>query len=139
MRFFVDTDVVVDLLVAREPFFTAAADFFYEIEEGRAKAGVAALTFSNAFHLLRKEKSAADSMNRLQTFKPLVDILAVDERCVLRSFRSGFSDYEDAIQHECALANKMDCIVTRNIKDYKLAEIPVYTPADALKVLRRSR
>jgi predicted nucleic acid-binding protein len=136
MKCFIDSDVVLDLLTRREPFFEAALPFFRSIEVGEATAAVASLTFSNAHFVMRRTMTSAEARSRLDKLRSLVEILSVDEKHVRKAIRSSFSDFEDAIQHECAVTHKMDCLVTRDTKDYKLAEIPVYSPVDALKIIR---
>ncbi len=139
MRCFIDSDVVLDLLSARPPFFGAAVSFFHAIELGEARAAVAALTFSNAYYVMRPDMGSKAVLARLEKFRFLAEVLAVDGRQIQKALGSNFDDFEDAIQYECAMTHKMDCIVARNKKDYRLSAIPVYTPVDALKVIRRKR
>jgi predicted nucleic acid-binding protein len=139
MKCYVDSDVVIDLLSKRPGFYEASRDFFKMVEAGHVKAGVASLTFSNAHFVMQRYFEAAEILARLERFKVLVEVLAVDGRQIHRALRSNFSDFEDAIQHECALANKMDCIVTRDLKDFKLSDLPVYSPTDAMKIIVRKR
>ncbi|MEJ7700500.1 MAG: PIN domain-containing protein [Pyrinomonadaceae bacterium] len=47
------------------------------------------------------------------------------------------TDYEDAVQHECAMAENFDAIVTRNTKEYKSSSITVYSPTEFCKFCRR--
>jgi hypothetical protein len=63
-------------------------------------------------------------------------ILKVDQQTIKDSIASGFTDFEDSIQYNCALDyKKIDVIITRNTKDFKTSEIPVMTPADYLKTV----
>lgn len=133
---FVDTDVVLDLLARREPFYPAAARFFSLAERGEVRAGVSALTFANLFYLLRKELGAPRAVEVLRKLRRLVAVLPVDDGVIERALSSGFRDFEDAIQYHAALAGGASCLVTRNGRDYPAPEIPVCTAEELLARLR---
>jgi predicted nucleic acid-binding protein len=63
----------------------------------------------------------------------------VDDCIIQEALESEFKDFEDAIQYFTAVKNNMDCIITRNINDYKQSTIPVYTPTELLKILAREK
>ena len=63
----------------------------------------------------------------------MIDILNVSANALEKALNSEFRDFEDAIQHFCALENNVDCIITRNVKDYVTSLIPVYYPSDFLR------
>jgi hypothetical protein len=68
----------------------------------------------------------------LSTFKTLVKVLAVDDKIIDLSLNSDFKDFEDAIQYYTAIENQVGILLTRNLKDYKAAKIPVMTAQDYL-------
>ncbi|MBP7864317.1 MAG: PIN domain-containing protein [Acidobacteria bacterium] len=127
---FVDTDVVLDLLARREPFYPAAARLFSQAERGLLHLSVSALCFSHLFYILRKELSAPGALEVLRKLLRLVSILPVDEGVIRKALEGDFADFEDAIQHETALAGGAERIVTRNVKGYRGARLPVVTPED---------
>ena len=129
---FVDTDVVLDLLARREPFYPAAARLFSLVERGEVTACVSALAFANLFYLLRKELGAARAVEVLSKLRRLVTVLPVDDGVIERALVAGFRDFEDAIQYHAALAGGATCLVTRNLRDYPDPAIRVCTAEEFL-------
>ena len=129
---FIDTDVVLDLLARREPFYPAAARLFSLVELGELTACVSALTFANLFYLLRKELGAARAVEVLRKLRRLVMVLPVDDSVIERALAAGFRDFEDAIQYHTALAGSATCLVTRNVRDYPDPVIPICTAEELL-------
>jgi predicted nucleic acid-binding protein len=74
------------------------------------------------------------SIKFLKNLRSLLTVLNVDDLIIQKALDSEFNDFEDAIQYFTAVENGMDCIITRNVKDYKKSTIPVYTPTEILKI-----
>jgi len=127
-KVFIDTDVCLDLLSGRKPFVKSAQPLFSLADKGSVKAFVSALSFCNIDYVLRSQYSAAYSRQVLAKFKTLITVLSVDNKTIDLAIASDFSDFEDAIQHACAIEHNIDTIITRNIRDYKKASINVLTP-----------
>lgn len=132
-RLFVDTDVVLDLLAAREPHYPYAARLFSKADIQEITLCVSSLSFSNLNYILSKQKSAKEARKILSRFKVLVEILPVDEKIIQLALSSDFPDFEDAIQYFCAIEHGANSIITRNLKDYKHAKIPVLTAEEFAK------
>jgi predicted nucleic acid-binding protein len=133
---FIDTDVIIDFLIDREPHSREAAIIFTLIEQKKLKGFVSSLTFSNLYYVLRKIESHNKVIAKLDSISKLLTILKVDQQTIKYAISSGFTDFEDSIQYYCAHdIRKIDVIITRNIKDYKGSEIPVMTPAEYLKMV----
>jgi predicted nucleic acid-binding protein len=133
---FVDTDIVLDLLARREPFYAAAARLFSLAETGDLGLSVSSLTFANLFYILRKQVSVRHAQEVLRDLKQLVTVLPVDDAVVERALNAGFTDLEDAIQYFSALSAGCTVLLTRNGRHYKKAAISIFT-AEAF--LRRER
>jgi len=126
---FIDTDVIVDFLTDRKPFSLESAKIFSLIDQKKIKGCVSSLSFSNLYYVLRKFGTHKKVISSLQDLSELVDILKVDSDIVKSALTSDFKDFEDSIQYFAAQEQKkIDCIITRNIKDYKESSIPVMTP-----------
>jgi predicted nucleic acid-binding protein len=132
-KVFVDTDVALDLLSAREPHYIWAAQLFTLADKGKVKAYISALSFSNLHYLLTRQYNAMESRRILKQFKVVVKVLPVDEKIIDLALSSVFTDLEDAIQYYTALENAMPLLLTRNIKDYKQAAIGIMTPEAFIK------
>jgi predicted nucleic acid-binding protein len=126
---FIDTDVIVDFLTDRKPFSLESAKIFSLIDQKKIKGCVSSLSFSNIYYVLRKFGTHKKVISSLQELSEMVDILKVDGDIVKSALTSDFKDFEDSIQYFAAQEHKkVDCIITRNIKDYKDSSLPVMTP-----------
>jgi predicted nucleic acid-binding protein len=133
---FIDADVIIDFLIDRKPYSREAAIIFTLIEQKKLKGYLSSLTFSNLYYVLRKIETHGKVISKLDSISRLLTILKVDQQTIKNAIASGFQDFEDSIQYNCALEyEKIDVLITRNIRDYKSSEIPVMTPADYLKMV----
>jgi len=133
---FIDTDVIIDFLIDREPHSREAAIIFTLIEQKKLKGYVSSLTFSNLYYVLRKIESHNKVIAKLDSISRLLTILKVDQQIIKFAIASGFPDFEDSIQYNCALDyKKIDVLITQNIKDYKGSQIHLMTPAVYLKMV----
>lgn len=136
---FIDTDVIIDFLIDRKPFSTEAAELFSLIDQKKIKGCVSSLSFSNLYYVLRKFSTHKRIINSLQELSELVDILKVDSEIIKSALFSDFKDFEDSIQYFTVQDyKKIDCIITRNIKDYKDTSLPVMTPETFLAALENN-
>ena len=132
-KVFVDTDIILDLLGSREPFYKYAANLFSFADQGKIKLYVSSLSFSNLNYLLSKQYSSDQARKKLLKFKTLVNVLAVNDKIVELALSSNFKDFEDGLQYFTAIENSIKKLLTRNLKDFKTAEIIVMTAEQYLK------
>lgn len=132
---FVDTDIALDLLMKRDPHHKSAALLFSLADRAALKLYVSSLCFANINYLLRRNLSLEASRQALSRFKVLVNVLSVDDKIIELALASSFNDFEDAVQYHTATQNKIPLLLTRNLKDYKKAAIPVMTAESFLKTL----
>lgn len=132
-KVFIDTDIALDLLAQREPYYTAAAELFTLADSGKLIIYVSSLSFSNLNYLLTRQYNSTESRRILNKFKVLVKVLAVDDKIIELALSSKFRDFEDAIQYYTAIKNGVNILLTRNTKDYKEANIAVLTADSYLK------
>jgi predicted nucleic acid-binding protein len=135
MNVLIDTDVVLDLLLKRQPFFTDAFTLWQAADQGRFERYVAAITPINVFHIARKANGAAAAHRVIDELLAVVRVAPVDAVIAQAASSSGFADFEDAVQIASALAIGLDAIVTRNLAGYTAAKLPIYAPADILRHL----
>jgi len=126
-RIFVDTDVVLDLLAQTEPFYEYAAALFTQADQQNITLFISSLSFTHLHYILMRQKSSSGARKILSRFKVLVKVLPVDDKILELALHSEFTDFEDALQYYCAIENGINLLITRNIKDYKHASIPVFT------------
>ena len=96
-HFFLDTNVLFYYLGRREPSGAAAVDLFQAAYEGRTTLYVASLSFSHAFHTLRKQVGATVAREALRKLTQPVRVVAVDAMVVQQALDSAFTDVEDAM------------------------------------------
>ncbi len=134
---FLDTDVIIDYLTDRKPFADSSEQIFALIENNEIRGHASSLCFSHLYYLLHQQMSKQKVMSLLMHLSEMLIICKVDEDSIHRAIASGFKDFEDAIQYYSAIAYKrIDAIVTRNIKDYKLSELAVLTPDQFLQTFK---
>lgn len=135
-KLFVDTNIVLDLLAKREPFYEEAAKLFSLADRKSVKICISSLTFANTNYILQRANSATTTREILRRFKILVTILAIDDKVIdLALNDTNFNDFEDAIQYYSAIVNRQDIIITRNLKDFSASKLPVMTANEFLKTL----
>lgn len=133
-----DTCVILDLLQGREGFVddalelfrAAAADQFSGFTTAKAVADIYCL-----YH--RYSHSHKDSIRKIKSLLKIIGVLDTTADDIISAIESQTSDFEDAVMTATAIHSKMDCIITRNIKDYQNVPIAVYTPQQFLSVLGR--
>lgn len=132
-KLFIDTDIILDILAKREPFYNPAAQLFALIEEKKVDAFTTPVVFSNLFYILSKLKSRNFAHSSLRKLRLLLTIIQVDEKVIDLALNSEFKDFEDAIQFYAAKFHNLDFIITRNVKDFVSKEIVVLTAEDYIE------
>lgn len=132
-KVFIDTNVLVDLLLERDPWANDAAVIFSMADRKEIELLCCSLSFSTAVYLMQRMKySRKEIVTKLAIVKSLCTVTTVDGFVLDRVLQSDFPDLEDAMQHYSALAAGAEVIVTRNVKDYAAAALPVMTPGEFL-------
>ncbi len=136
---FIDTDVVLDFLLDREPFSSFASVIFTYSEGNEIKAYISPITISNSYCILRKLASHNKVIDTLQKLLLVTNITTISKKDIVSALHSNFKDLEDAVQHFSAISHSnIDVLLTRNLKDYKNSEIPVMSPETYLKTFSLS-
>ncbi len=137
-RILVDTNILLDYLLVREPFYADAKDILLACSDGRVKGCIAAHSISNMFFILRKDYTIEERREILFDLCLIFDIEGIDKDKLIAGLQNvDFLDFEDCLQMECARAYGAEFIVTRNIDDYKASEIKAIFPKDYLSLYCR--
>ena len=127
-RLLIDTNIVLDLLAKRDPFYSGAAQIFSMADKHVLELSVSALTLANINFVLSRLKSAQESREILRKFRILVKVLALNEKIAdLALNDDDFGDFEDGLQYYTAMENNQDIIVTRDLRGFRHVKIPVMT------------
>lgn len=137
MRALIDTCIVIDALQSREPFCREAQEIFLAIANKQFTGFLTAKSVTDIYYLTHRhthsDKETRIVLSKLFSLFELLDTAGMDCR---KAISSDISDYEDAVMVESALRANMDCIVTRNIKDYTKSLVSIYATADFLQFLK---
>ena len=134
-KILIDTNVLLDYLLEREPFFEDAKGIMVSCAEGKVKGCIAAHSIPNIFFILRKDYNTKERREILSTLCSIFDVEGIDKAKLLAGLSNeDFSDFEDCLQMECAKSYGADYIVTRNVADYSVSEIKAIEPKDYLKL-----
>jgi predicted nucleic acid-binding protein len=135
-----DTNIVIDFLIDRRPFSLLAAKLFDYSEKGKVKLYITAVSYNNTYYIIKKLISHKETISILKTLEALTVTLDTKGSAIKSALDSDFKDFEDAVQYFSAKANKkIDAIVTRNIVDFKLSEIPVISPEEIIAIIESNQ
>jgi predicted nucleic acid-binding protein len=135
----IDTNVIVDVLTRREPFFSDSSLVLDHAERGDYVAWVCATTVTTVFHLTRRHLGAAATVEKLKDLTSICAVAPVNRAVIDSALDSNFSDFEDAVLHHSAVIAGADCIVTRNEADFRDSSLLVYSPAQFLAALSQEQ
>lgn len=140
MRVLIDTCVIIDALQSRVPFVEAAQKIFLYSANKQFEGYITAKASTDIYYLTHRlthsDVETRTILSKLYTLFHLLDTTSLDCR---KAISSEINDYEDAIMVETAIRSEMDCIVTRNVKDYSKSPITVYEPNEFISLLEREK
>ena len=134
---FLDTNIVLDLLSYRMPFYTEAAKLFSLADKKKLRLSISSLCLTDAHYILAKQNPEMEARKILRKFKVLVKVLPLDDKITDLALNSDFKDFEDAIQYFTAIENDQDVIIARNQSDFKESKIPVMTAGELIKSIKK--
>jgi len=125
----IDTNVVMDVLVGREPFLQQSQQVVKLCTDHVIHGYLAAHTITNLFYILRKYYNMEECRDILLGLLDIFSIVSIDEENLKRSLlNKEFKDVEDCLQMECGRSANVTYIVTRNVKDFVGSDIPCLAP-----------
>ncbi len=136
MRALIDTCVIIDALQSRKDFCDDAQKIFLSAANNAYLGYISAKSATDIYYLMRhythNDKNSRDTLNKLFSLFDVLDTSGIDCR---KAVLSSISDFEDAVMVETAIRAEMDCIVTRNTKDFINSPVPVFSPKEFLNNL----
>ena len=136
MKLLIDTNVILDVLLRREPFFKAAAEVLDLTQRGDVREYVSASAITDIYYIAKRQmKDHAAVKDLLKRLLMVVSVAAVSEQEIQNALSLAWADFEDSVQYSVALLNEMDGIITRNPTDYQSSSIQVWLPEQILEVL----
>ncbi len=136
MRILVDTNVLLDYLLDREPYAKESKKIIRACQQKKLSGYIAAHSITNIFYILRKNYTVEERRMILLDICSLFTVEGIDIYKLQNSLRNEvFSDFEDSLQEECAIASHADYIVTRNIKDFEKGVVPCIMPDKMCEII----
>lgn len=132
MKVIIDTNVVLDVLLYREPFVNAAVDIFCLVEESHIEAYLCATTITTIDYLLSQSLPGSKARDALQKLISLFEIATVNRSVIERALISKIKDFEDAVLTEAGQMVGANAVITRNTKDFAGASLKVFEPSEFL-------
>ncbi len=132
MKVLFDTNVVLDVLLEREPHVTAAARLFSLVDNGDLEGSICATTATTVFYIAARSVGSKRAHAQVHELLGLFDVATVDRDVLTRALALDFADFEDAVLHEAASVGGMSAIVTRDRQGFANATLPVFDPHELL-------
>jgi predicted nucleic acid-binding protein len=136
-KIFLDTNIILDLLACRIPFYTEAAELFSLADKKKLTLSISSLSLADTYYILSRQNPEMEVRKILRKFKVLVTVLALDNKITDLALNSEFRDFEDAIQYYTAIENEQELIITRNQSDFKDSKIPIMTAGEFIKSIEK--
>lgn len=128
MKVFLDTNIIIDVLLLRQPYSTASRTVLERCGELKCEVFIAWHGLATAFYILGNSVGEAKAQMAMKDFMRFVKVANVGDREAHLAFALGFEDFEDALQAVSAQACAADCIVTRNAADFAGSPVRVLMP-----------
>jgi len=135
-RLFLDTNVVIDLLGERKPYYNSIARIATLADKKKVKLIISALSYPIIFFILSKYEAPEIVKEKLRKFKIISITADLTDQVIDKGLASKFTDFEDSLQYHCAINLACNILITRNEKDFKTASIPVMKPKEYLASLK---
>jgi len=133
---FIDTNIILDILSERHPYYDSASALVSKGDYRKIKIYASSVSLVTVDYIITKDTTEKEAREILRKFRVLLEILPCTEKEIDLALNSDMKDFEDAVQYHIALENDIDCIITRNLKDFKGSKIPVMTAEQFLKTHR---
>ena len=134
MRILIDTNVLIDYILRREPYTGDAEKIIFLCKNMQIEGCIAAHSVMNIFYILRKLMTLEKRKKFLNNISEFIEIVGIDRSKIINAVNNErFTDIEDCLQYECAREFSADYIVTRNVKDFQNSTIPAISPDEFLK------
>ena len=136
MKLMIDTNVVLDVLLKREPFYKSSFKILELSDRNDICEYISATSLTDIYYIANRQiHNKTVVLELINNLLKIIHIAGVNEQEILFSLQLGWKDFEDAVQYSSAKSLEVDCIITRNPGDYRDSQITVYNPEQALNNL----
>lgn len=131
-KVFLDTNILLDVFLARKPYVKTAQEVWTLCERKKILGAISAISVNNIFFIIKKLSTVEKAYSSVEVLLDFFKIVQVSRRSLLKAYHQMFSDFEDAIQYQAALEFGAQVLLTRNPVDFKKSEIPIMDLASFL-------
>lgn len=136
MKILFDTNIILDVMLDRNPFSEPACQLLSIVERGDISGIICATTVTTIHYLSTKILGNKESQNKIKDLITLFEIASVNRTVIENALKSTFSDFEDSVIYQAANHAGAEAIVTRDPKGFKQSKLPIYSPLELLKILQ---
>jgi len=136
-KVFIDSDVILDVATGREPFYGDSQAVLALAEARTFLPYTSPNSITNIYYIYKKLSSSAEAKSFIKDLIEIVEVAGVDNDVIVNALESKFFDFEDSVQHFCAVRGRCDFLVTRNSKDYSFSEVRVLEPKELLLLFKK--
>ncbi|MBW8333831.1 MAG: PIN domain-containing protein [Prolixibacteraceae bacterium] len=129
----IDTNVVLDIALNREPFFEYSSKIFDKIDDQILEGFITASSITDIYYIASKQKDRLQARKFLINLIQILEVVGVDKDIVIQALESEITDFEDAIQVFSAKSNSIDLVITRNVADFASTGMKALTPQEFIQ------
>ena len=134
MNILVDTNIILDVLANRKPFYNASARIWSLAECGDITAFISVISYNNVYYIIRKVAGKEKAREAMRMMRDVFSTVGADNQMINQSIDSDIDDFEDAIQYHSGLRAHVRHLVTRNSRDFPDGVISILSPEEFLAV-----
>jgi predicted nucleic acid-binding protein len=139
MKVLLDTNIILDIALKREPHFSDSAKVFKIIDNKSIFGFVTATTITDIYYIAKREKGHQITIDFISNLIEIIDVVGIDRQVIIESLQSTLVDFEDAVQSVSSRLNNIDYIITRNQKDFTKSDIKAINPKGFLDLLKKKK
>ena len=133
---FIDTDIFLDTILDRKPHSEHSTKLINLCEQNKIAGHTSSLVMANIYYILNKIAGYKKAIQAINKIRSLIAILPFTDKEIGQSINAEFKDFEDGVQYFVAVNHKIDCLITRNTKDFQKANIGILTAKEFLQTLK---
>lgn len=135
-KIFIDTDIFLDTILDRKPHSEFSNKLINLCEKNEIGGYTSSLVMANIYYIINKIANQQKAIHAISKIRSVAAVLSFTDKEIGESINAEFGDFEDGVQYFIAINNKIDCIITRNTKDFQKANISILTPKEFLLTLK---
>ncbi len=137
MKVLLDTNIVLDYILKRNPFFLHASIIFKLAYYREVTAFISASAVTDIYYLVQRSRNSETALSFIKEIIQFIHIAGVDKDIIVSALQSGIMDFEDAVQNAAAENIKIQYVVTRNVSDFKKSKIKIISPMNFIEIIKQ--